>query len=785
MGLMAEPASAQTQPAEPSDAAGGGLTEITVTARYTKENLQETPLAITAVTGADLEARKIVNVTDLGHAVPNLFITPGDANQGLTPTVSMRGVSASDYSYATEPAVGIYVDDVYHSTLFGSALDLNDLDHVEVKRGPQGTLSGFANIAGTVSLYSKLPKGDDSGYFSATYGSYHDVEIKGAFDTTVAPDLFMRVSGESKRQDGYVDQLDFTCEMHALGTPQLAGTFPTFDNSASQRNCKIGSFGGTDIDSAKMALRYVGVDKLEVNFDVSYTNENDEAAPETLVDAHPSANDGQASLINQLLQKTYGISYDNRFLPPPGQPYSAYTNFCRPVVNQLDPPLPNICGQNKQGQAETDTSLRVDYDITDKIHVKAIGAYVHNTGEYYQDTDLSVAGMSIASGTFDITQKTGEIRINGTSFNDRLNWVGGAFFMNTDEALGGYINYLLLSETVNDSATERDRSGFLHAEYKLTDKWSVAAGGRISAVTKTYTFNRPGFLVLPPSEAKENHPDWLVSTNYQFTSDIMGYASVSTGSRPPGLNVHPATQYQVTPFPGERLTSYEGGLKTEFFDHRLRVNLTGFYSDYKVQNATDNGFECLAGPHAGPNPTWQPTTAGCGNNPFVYWDISVGVPASIRGAEFEITAEPIRGAVLNLDGGYNHYKSGVSTVGEPGYIFPGNYPQPEWNLSGGAQYQWRTPFGTVTPRVDWFYTSESNYGPSPTTEAPTWVVPGHSVFNGNVTYAPVNTKWTVIGSVTNMFNKYYCNDLFGGSGFELSCNVAKPREFFVQLRRDF
>ncbi len=70
----------------------------------------------------------------------------------------MRGVSAGDYSYATEPAVGIYVDDVYHNTMFGSALDLSDLDRVEVKRGPQGTLSGFANIAGTISLYSKVPR---------------------------------------------------------------------------------------------------------------------------------------------------------------------------------------------------------------------------------------------------------------------------------------------------------------------------------------------------------------------------------------------------------------------------------------------------------------------------------------------------------------------------------------------------------------------------------------------------------------------------------------------------
>src|SRR5689334_12696126 len=79
----------------------GQLEQVTVTARYTKENLQTTPVAITAVTGEDLQDRHLVNVTDLGKAVPNLFVTPGDANEGLVPTISMRGVSAGDSSFAT------------------------------------------------------------------------------------------------------------------------------------------------------------------------------------------------------------------------------------------------------------------------------------------------------------------------------------------------------------------------------------------------------------------------------------------------------------------------------------------------------------------------------------------------------------------------------------------------------------------------------------------------------------------------------------------------------------
>ncbi len=293
--------------------------------------------------------------------------------------------------------------------------------------------------------------------------------------------------------------------------------------------------------------------------------------------------------------------------------------------------------------------------------------------------------MVAAEGTFDIRQKSGEIRVNGSSFGDHLNWIGGVFVMNSDDFVGGYINYLKLSETVTDSATARDRSGFLHAEWKFNSKFSISGGARYSYVKKTYTFNRPELLVLPAKEAKENHVDWLVSANYQFTDDFMAYASVSTGSRPPGLNVHPATQNQVTPFPGERLTAYEVGIKSEWLDHKLRVNLTGFYSDYKVRNTSDPGFECLAGPYAGANPQWQPVVANCGNNPFVYWNISIGAPASITGFEWETILEPVKGLLFNVAGGYNHFKSGVTTAGQPGYIFPGNFPQPEWNASAGAQ----------------------------------------------------------------------------------------------------
>ena len=122
------PAQAQQQ--------GGLLEEIVVTARYREESLQQTPLAVSAFTGDNLDARAITNMDQMGEVVPNAYINPN----GIAPTIGIRGVIQSDFMYAFEPAVGVYIDDVYFGTLVGSNFDLLDLERAEVLRGPQGTL---------------------------------------------------------------------------------------------------------------------------------------------------------------------------------------------------------------------------------------------------------------------------------------------------------------------------------------------------------------------------------------------------------------------------------------------------------------------------------------------------------------------------------------------------------------------------------------------------------------------------------------------------------------------
>src|SRR5262245_50992467 len=152
--LNASPVLAQAAPAE---SGGGGLEEVVVTARYREENLQQTPIAITAITAEEIQSRGFTSTADIAYTVPNASFRPAQQAYGNTMTAYIRGVGQNDFNFAFEPGVGIYVDDVYYPTTMASQFDLLDLERVEVLRGPQGTLFGRGSIGGAVRQRAKAP----------------------------------------------------------------------------------------------------------------------------------------------------------------------------------------------------------------------------------------------------------------------------------------------------------------------------------------------------------------------------------------------------------------------------------------------------------------------------------------------------------------------------------------------------------------------------------------------------------------------------------------------------
>ncbi|HET9863378.1 MAG TPA: TonB-dependent receptor plug domain-containing protein, partial [Steroidobacteraceae bacterium] len=200
------------QDAKPAADQPAGLEEIIVTAQFREENLQETPIAITAITDAELQARSFTESYEIGYTVPNASFRPAQAAYGNTMTAYIRGVGQYDFDQAFEPGVGIYVDDVYQPFTLGTQMDLLDMERVEVLRGPQGTLFGRGSIGGVMRLVSKKPQGTNTGDIQLTVGSFDRVDVRASYDFGLSENVFARFTGVSRSSTGYQKVYDFACE---------------------------------------------------------------------------------------------------------------------------------------------------------------------------------------------------------------------------------------------------------------------------------------------------------------------------------------------------------------------------------------------------------------------------------------------------------------------------------------------------------------------------------------------------------------------------------------------
>ncbi len=172
--LLSTPVLAQ----EPAGESAGGLEEVVVTAQFRAQPLQDTPIAITAVSADMIENRSQNNLAELANQAPNVNLRETGGAFGPGMSASIRGVGQADFNPALEPGVGVYIDDVYYASLTGANFDLLDVDRVEILRGPQGTLAGRNSIGGAVKLFSQLPKGDNTGSVKVEYGTRHLFDVR-------------------------------------------------------------------------------------------------------------------------------------------------------------------------------------------------------------------------------------------------------------------------------------------------------------------------------------------------------------------------------------------------------------------------------------------------------------------------------------------------------------------------------------------------------------------------------------------------------------------------------
>ena len=534
---LAVPAHAQDNNSAQAEASQDSQTEnrtnvITVTAEFRAANLQDTPIAITAVNSEMLEARGQTDISQVAAQAPNVTLTPQPQNGGAGLIAYIRGVGQTDFNYALDPGVGIYVDDVFIPTLSSSLLELMDLDRIEILRGPQGTLAGKNSIGGAIKLFSQKPRGDGSGTMEVTYGSYNRIDVRGMADFRINDQLSARVSGIGKGRDGYLDLLDY-------GVAHPNENVPA--NSARGAYPVVGTQGGQSIIAGRLALRWEPISTVEVNLSADYTRERSEPQPTVLLAAGlpqsatspeftPSAAPGDANVFPAMgpgpgqpawLAGKDGtpIPFDCRFVP--AGPYScdalsssvydgdrrfiSYANFLDGTAPSSQAPFKPYAALQNQDFNGWGVMGNVRVDLTDDMQLYWIGAWREYTTKFGQDQDASTVPIAQLDNRLDHRAWSQELRLNGEFGDGLLEYTLGGFYM---DQKGSYtarvdLNYAGIDFLHGpDTTPSTSKALFVNAVLHPTEAWSISGGLRRSWDEKTYTYFRrnPDGTIPPPCE---------------------------------------------------------------------------------------------------------------------------------------------------------------------------------------------------------------------------------------------------------------------------------------------
>ena len=801
---VAAPASAQAQNGDAQQGQQDKKAqpdEIVVTAQFRAQKLQDAPLAITAVTGSMLEARGETNIADIGEQAPNVTLRQAPATYGPAVVAYIRGVGQRDTSFALEPGVGLYIDDVYLPTMHGSLLDLIDLDRVEILRGPQGTLAGQNSIGGAIKLYSKKPDGSGGGYLQATYGSYNRVELRGAANFTIVPEqLFARISGTAVHKDGYITRYDYACT-HP-GTPIPSSV-------TNNKGCKLGTEGGKDYVAGRLALRYQPTDHVTFDLVGDITRDNSEAGPTTLLyvgqQANPgvantgSATTGPAAAAYVMNGVRYGTATGSPFISyspfgPYAQdtfshsPYTSYENYLETAPRDGSGPW---AAPIKSAIDSWGVSGNLKVDLSEDFNLTSITAYRKFSGTY-SSADGSPFSPTLQANRIFNHQFSQEVRLNG-KIGPTFNFTLGGYYLHKRSENISRVTLPTLNFIEDNHIPATTKAVFANADWEAVKGLHFIGGVRYTDMTKSFIYGRKGIPgssaggATPPAVASldglvgkfsGDRVDWRGVIQYRWSEQLMTYVQVSTGFKGGGVNPRPFFPAQALPFGPEKLTAYEGGFKSDFLDHKARLNVSAFLNKYDDILVTVSSCPLPGVPAA---PCALPLNAG---------------KADVKGGEAELTLHPIYGLSIDASLAYLNFKytsiSAAAASSGIGLEDKGQYISP-WQWSVGAQYDFALPAGaTLTPRIDVNHQDAFNRNANnvdATTHASDIFgrVAARTLVNARLALRLPGNGWEIAVEGRNLTDKLYYTDIFDnrGSTNSVQGSPGEPRTFAVTVKRRF
>lgn len=718
----------------------GKIEEIVVTAEKRAEGLQNIPIAITAVSGATLERASVRDVSDLTQLVPSLQFGTRSTNV----FIAVRGIGQAGQDIGSQSGVTVALDGVplLHHFMMNTAF--LDIEQVEVLRGPQGTIAGRNATGGAININAKGPTDVTEGDMAFSVGNYGRLGVRGSVNSAISDQVAGRLSFLVDHADGWMK-----------------------NGFLNRRN------DNTELAQLRGQLLLKPSETIKINALVEYTRDRSDPSFAQIL--------GRADPDRPTVPETAGYPFPRN-------------------------DIPNLTFYNDQPNERDLESIRAVLTATVQLGDRATltstsGFIKHDIALTNIDVDATPRSAGFVGSFFPLIgintkQYTQEFALT-TDLGDRADLVAGLFYMHgvSKEPLyfsfGAFPNYLvyLPTEKLNSYAA------YAQFRYGLTDTLRLTVGGRYTIDDKSYVMDSSTAGATPPitrsgsGKFKAFTPRFAV--DYTPTDDVLVYASASRGFKSGGFNTLGDPALPVNVFNPEFVWSYEAGVKAMMLDRKLRLGLTGFYSDYSNLQQTVFRRNDVTG--------------------VFFPRVENSVTAKIKGIELEGEVAPVTGLTINggltyLDSTFGYFCNndplypslptapgcvGATRDGVP--LPPGareltgnRLPQaPKWQYTVSAQYTFPiTDALEITARTD--HKGQTRvyfdiYNNPQNSQA------AYSLTNFSLAVGSQTKAWSLTGWIRNAFDKRYISSANAGSGANaaISGSVGAPRMYGATLYSRF
>lgn len=718
---------AQTAPQPETASSVTDAGDIVVTAQRREQRLQDTPIAITALSGALLETRQIQDTRDLSRSVPNLVLLPLTGSRSSV-QLSLRGGSEQAAGLVTsEPAVAFYVDDVYRGRLGGGNLQLIDIERIEVLRGPQGTLYGRNAFSGAVKIITRSPLDRQWAEAEAQYGRFNEFRLAGTAGGRIGETVGASISALYRQREGYIDNIALNRKVGA-------------ENSFAVRG-KI---------EAELTPA------ITLSAQASYTRDR---------------NDGTANLVPITTRVPLPTTAAN-FITTKEVIFLAGRDYAT-----LSPTPPD--GRTDQFAASIDVTADLG-----PATLRSITAFVDTRDGFRFDLSGGRRLPPPATGFFvnsldrtsvaSTQQFSQELQLLGQAFDDRFDWIVGAFYFQEDskQTLNDLLTLapgavLTLLPTRIDTKT-KSYAAFAQGTFAITDALKLTVGIRYSEDQKQLDGDIQNRLPFGPGPAialanvrlSPSFGSWTpkFGLDYKPTDNLLLYLSASRGFKAGGFNGLAVGNPGVfsTIYQPQTVWAYEAGVKLSALDRKLTANLSVFRNEFSDLQQTSQ--------------------IGAGS--FAVQNVGSG---RLDGIELELSANPVPGLDLFANFALNddRYRQ-LNPLADAARFGATRLPlTSKWSYQLGGSYVTQPIFDDrVKLRFLANYSARGGYF---SVVNNLLLTEGYGLLDAGIALVERNDRWSLTLGGRNLTDKLY----FTTAATADAIAIGEPRTWTLTLRTKF